>query len=267
MGYQGLMTRLHRAQTWEVVILTEKDFLFPENFKTSLESKLPIHFKVEVAQDPDSFLEKAASADLLWARKDWIIKTEFHLTDFKSQKNMAELLSRSLSADFFDPEETSATLLPLLWTLPLVRLKISKAPRNLHDLFQLPGRIQWPFWGLEDFFPDLPKDFVTSSASKEQWMLFPYSIQNPETEKYGLLWFPEKKIRPFVIYLAFVENEKLPLSLKQQLLTSFIETRSLAHLAFETKMALTLVQAEELLPPWQRASALRKIDLSHLGRP
>ena len=267
MGSQGWMTRFHRAQTWEVVILTEKESLFPEDFKNSLESKLPIHFKIEVAQDPDSFLEKASQADLLWARKDWILKTEFQLTDFKSQKKMSELLSRSLSADFFDPEETSATLLPFLWTLPLVRIKGEKNPRQLKELFQLPGKVQWPFWGLEDFFPDLPKDFSSNTNGKEQWVLFPYSTQNPEMEKYGTLWFPEKKIRPFVIYLAFVENAKLPLSVKQEIISEWLDPRLMAHMTFDTKMALTLVQAEELLPPWQRASALRKVDLSHLQRP
>jgi hypothetical protein len=266
LGFSGLLDQLREANRTKVVLLTEKNFLFPDFFHRQLEEQFSIRFEIEIAEDPDSFLEKAADADLLWARKDWILKTELHLKDFKSSRSTQDTLVRSLSADFFDPEETSSTLLPILWTLPVMRVKEALI-KSEKDFAHHRGDIRWPFWGLREYFSEVPEEGKGASEKEEAWILFPSSTQTPEIEKFGDPWFPEQKIRPLVICLAFVENDRLSSSLKERLVQAWIEPKLLAKLAAESQMAITLVQAEELLPPWQRASALRKIGLTHLERP
>lgn len=263
LGYSGLMETLRAARATPVRVLTEQGFLFPDSLKSALESRLPIRLEIEVAEDPDAFLEKAARADLLWARKDWILRTELLLKDFKSEIGLQRKLNQSLSADFFDPEETSSTLLPLLWTLPVVRVPPGRKNQTAEELWSKPGSIRWPFWGLKDHFPGVPEP----KAGPEQWILFPVSAQTSEIQSFGDLWFPAEKLKPLVICLSFVENDRIPASLKGRIVDEWLDPRLISRLAADSDMAITLVQAEELLPPWKRASALRKIGLGNLLRP
>jgi len=277
ISYVGWDQRLHQFGALHLTVLTEKDFLFPPDFKESLESQLPVKFDVEVAEDPDSFMEKASRVDLLWARKDWILKTELRLKDFKSDPALEGLLLRALSVDFFDPDENSSTLLPLLWTLPLIRVFPGPAVSEMasgrfhpeHFLEKQNGEIRWPFWGLADYFPILnsaaPQPPLTHT--KKEWILYPLTAQTAELEKSGELWFPAQKIKPLLICLSFVENERVPVSLKEKLVQAWMNPGLLARLASTSSMGITLVEAEELLPPWQRASALRLVDVAHLARP
>lgn len=268
VGSQGLLDKFREVRSYEVLILTEDEDLLPSRMIEELQKTQPLQFKIVVASDPDAFVEKAASADILWARKDWIVKTELRLSDFKSDRSVEDLLSRSLSADFFNPIDTSSTLLPFLWTLPVIRIKPKTQVPSLEALVKVPGEVNWPFWGLADFFsgfqfPDTP----TPSAPSIVWTLLPSSQIPVELEAKTEFWFPPNRIRPLVICLAFVENNKIPASVKASLISKLSEPRFTARIAADTGLATTIVQAEELLPPWQRASSLRKIGLNRLQRP
>lgn len=268
VGSKGLLDKFREVRSYEVLILTEDEDLLPTRMIEELQKTQPLQFKIVVASDPDAFIEKAASADILWARKDWILKTELRLSDFKSNKQVEDLLSRSLSADFFNPIDTSSTLLPFLWTLPVIRIKPKTAAPNLDALVKMPGEVTWPFWGLADFFSGF--QFPDSTASADHpavWTLLPSSQIPVALEAKTEFWFPAHRIRPLVICLAFVENNKVPPSVKADLISKLSEPRFTAKIAADTGLATTVVQAEELLPPWQRASSLRKIGLNRLQRP
>ncbi|MFN7728691.1 MAG: hypothetical protein ACK5P7_06015 [Bdellovibrio sp.] len=269
VGSEGLLDKLRQVRSHDVLILTENKNLFSPRLMNELQKQLPLQFKVVVASDPDTFVELAASADILWARKDWILKTELRLTDFKSNHQLDQRLARALSADFFSPTDTSSTLLPILWTLPVIRIKAKtiNVP-NLEALVKLPGEKSWPFWGIEDFFsgfrfpPPLP-----TPTQGPTWTLLPSSMIPIDLESRTDFWFPSQRIRPLVVCLSFVENGKLPLSIKEDMVIKLMEPRFIAKIATETGLATTIVQAEELLPPWQRASSLRKIGLNRLQKP
>ena len=269
VGSKGLLDKFRQVRSYDVLILTENENLFSPRLMNELQKQLPLQFKVVVASDPDTFIEMAAGADILWARKDWILKTELRLTDFKSNHQVDQMLSRSLSADFFNPIDTSSTLLPILWTLPIIRIKNKTAAvEGLEALVKLPGEMNWPFWGLEDFFSGFRfPAVITASAQGPTWTLLPSSLIPVDLESKTDFWFPSQRIRPLVVCLSFVENGKIPLSLKENMIAKLMEPRFVAKIAAETGLATTIVQAEELLPPWQRASSLRKIGLNRLQRP
>jgi len=267
IGAQDLLSQFRKVQDYPVLILTENENLVPQKFLQEIEKRLPVRFTVQVATDPDSFIERAAASDLLWARKDWIQRTELHLTNFKSDPRVEGLLKRHLSADFFDPADTSSTLLPVLWTLPMIRVRPKTNAKDLATLTKLPGLIQWPFWGLSDFYSGFQFPEAATEKSEAAWMLLPSSQITPEIESKTEAWFPSSPVRPLLVCLSFVENAKIPIALKRRLVEILMDPRFIARTAAQTGLATTVVQAEELLPPWQRASSLRKIGLNRLQRP
>lgn len=242
--------------------------LFTDEFIRHIEIETGLKLVVDTISDPDIFLEKAPQYDLLWARQDWLVGTELHFYDFGQDPASGQFLVSQLSADFYDPIKKGSSMIPLLWTLPMI-LKIQDLSKttSVSDLLKTPGTLDWPFEGIEKFFPGLDPGSVTSSQEKTPgWRLTRLTLPENQNRTESDWWFPQEKIRPFVVSLAFVENPRFSESEKFRILKIWMESRPLARLASASLLAITLVSAEELLPPLQRASCLRRIGLERLGR-
>lgn len=272
LGYSGYFSKIgfHKHLNSELRILTESSLLFTDEFVRHIEIETGLKLVVDTISDPDTFLEKASQYDLLWARQDWLVGTELHFYDFAQDPVSGQFLASQLSADFYDPIKKGSSMIPLLWTLPMVvksqDLDLGKIV-SVSDLLNKPGTLDWPFDGIEKFFPGLDPERVSSSQGKTpEWRLTRLTLPENQNRTDSDWWFPQDKIRPFVVSLSFIENPRFSESEKFRILKIWMESRALSRLASASLMAITLVSAEELLPPLQRASCLRRIGLERLGR-
>lgn len=270
IGRTDLIRIYQSYKSKPIVLLVEHSSLAPKEFIESIEKNFSLKIDVRVAQDPDQFIEQSPTADILFARTSWIEKAELHLSRPNTNLNLQDKLQRSLSADFYAATLSSENVFPLLWSIPLIRIPKSAPAQNIEtsQLLKLSGQNQWPYWGLEDFIPEkiistnnLAQNSASENSAKINWWIIPSSRINQDFESKSKEFSLKNKTKIFVVSFAFVENDHMTNSEREELLSYLIDPHFAAFLAKKTALATTVVQSEELLDPWQRASALRLLNL------
>lgn len=271
IGRADLVRIYQSYKSKPIVLLVENSSLAPKEFTDSIEKKFNFKIEIRVAQDSDQFIEQSPAADILFARTSWIEKAELHLSRPNANLSLQDKLQRSLSADFYAATLSSENVFPLLWSIPLIRIpKLSTAPQNLDtlELLKLTGQNLWPYWGLEEFLSEKPmtinsfkQNQAGENSKKINWWIVPSSKISQDFESQTKEFVLKRKTKIFVVSLAFVENDHLSNSEREDFLSYLIDPHFAAFVAKKTGLATTVVQSEELLDPWQRASSLRLLKL------
>lgn len=273
VGYYDLFKRYQDFQSYEIKVLTENENLAPLILLNKISKKIPVKFKVIAVKDPDQFNEQAAQADLLWARRDWITNTELKLQSFFESTNVKNIIDSQIASDFLNSlnqSEHKYEELPYQWTVPLILVskKYSKEQIQNLNLNTQAGSSEWPYWGLQDFLLREKLNYTSDNAGDFFWKIVPASSwdANHESDWLPIFSYNNLQTKLFIVDLAFVDNQKIPLNLKEQLLEILFDTEIASEFAAATNLATTIIQAEELLSPRLRASSIRQFNLDRIKK-